>query len=172
MSLITWIVPRGNVSSAEKRAISAIAESMLGISRASGANFANSVSRSSRSFFFDSITRQDALDLKSHAKQTSPRLHQPGTSEWTFEQKVVNDAKGVKGTQPVILTPGTHPTRRVAVKRRKVKFVITSEYGLVRHTTRSSVMDLGQDKRTILFAVIASYALSAPTTRCAGVFHR
>src|SRR4030088_2990723 len=100
MSLITWIVPRGNVSSAEKRAISAIAESMLGISRASGANFANSVSRSSGSFFFDSIIREDALDLKSHAKQTSPRLHQPGTSEWTFEQKVVNDAKGVKGTQP------------------------------------------------------------------------
>jgi hypothetical protein len=46
------------------------------------------------------------------------------------------------------------------LKGREVKFVITSEYGLVRHTTRFSVMDLGQDKRTILFEVIASYALS------------
>ncbi len=63
-------------------------------------------------------------------------------------------------TQPGVLTPGTHPTRRVALKGRKVKFVITSEYGLVRHTTRFSVTDLGQDKRTILFDVIASYALS------------
>src|SRR5260221_7605146 len=64
-------------------------------------------------------------------------------------------------TQAGFLTPGTHPTRRVAALRgRKVKFVITSEYGLVSHTTRSSGMDLGQDKRTILFDVIASYALS------------
>jgi hypothetical protein len=36
---------------------------------------------------------------------------------------------------PGVLTPGTHPTRRVAQKGRKVKFIITSEYGLVRHTT-------------------------------------
>ena len=55
--------------------------------------------------------------------------------------------------------PG-NASRRVALKGRKVKFVITSEYGLVSHTTRSSGMDLGQDKRTILFDVIASYALS------------
>src|SRR3984893_16499272 len=61
-------------------------------------------------------------------------------------------------TQPGVLTPGTHPTRRVALKGRKVKFGITSEYGLARHTTRSLVMDLGQDKRTILFDAIASYA--------------
>src|SRR3981081_2014028 len=98
MSLITWIVPRGNVSSAEKRAISAIAESMLGISRASGANFANSASRSSGSFFFDSLTRNNASDLGSHAKQTSPRLRQPGTPGRTFEQKLVKDGEGVKGT--------------------------------------------------------------------------
>jgi hypothetical protein len=37
---------------------------------------------------------------------------------------------------------------------------MTSEYGLVRYTTRSSVMVLGRDKRTIFFNVIASYALS------------
>src|ERR1700724_4231895 len=61
-------------------------------------------------------------------------------------------------TQPGVLTPGTHPTRRVALKGRKVKFGITSEYGLARHRTRSLVMDLGQDKRTILFDAIASYA--------------
>jgi len=30
-------------------------------------------------------------------------------------------------TQPGVLTPGTHPTRRAALKVRKVKFVITSE---------------------------------------------
>jgi hypothetical protein len=46
------------------------------------------------------------------------------------------------------------------LKGRKVKFVLTSEYGLVRPAIRSSVMDLGQDKRTILLDVIASYALS------------
>src|SRR5260221_2260820 len=63
-------------------------------------------------------------------------------------------------TQPGISTPGTHLTRRVALKRRKVKFVTTSEYDLVRHTTRSSVTDLGQDIGTILFDDLASYTLS------------
>jgi hypothetical protein len=72
------------------------------------------------------------------------------------------------GTQPGVLTPGTHPTRRVALVRRysgvptvkntraagldllkgrKVKYVLTSEYGLVRRTTRSSVTDFGSRQR-------------------------
>src|ERR1700730_3370663 len=84
-------------------------------------------------------------------------------------------------TQPGVLTPGTHPTRRVALirryigapiwkntrvsglsvlKGRKVKFVITSGCRLVRHTTRSSVMDFRARQSTILFDVIASSALS------------
>src|ERR1700730_2746906 len=78
-----------------------------------------------------------------------------------FEPRSLSDLpRSGLTTQPGVLTPGTHPTRRVALRGRKVKFVITSEYGLVSHATRSWGMDLGQDKRTILFDVIASYALS------------
>jgi hypothetical protein len=55
--------------------------------------------------------------------------------------------------------PGNPSNQASRLKGRKVMFLIISEYGLVRPTTRSSVMDLRQEKRTIPFDVIASYAL-------------